>query len=66
MRTVAILLLLAGAGFAIYGAMTPNNPPDLIVSGAILMVALPVCFGIGLLLLLISFLAPKRPERGRW
>ncbi len=61
MRTLAIILLLAGVGFLIYGAMTPNNPPDLIVSGAILMIALPVCFGVGLLLLLISLLAPKRP-----
>jgi len=61
MRIVAVIFLLVGFGFVIYGAGTPNNPPDLIKTGALMMIALPVCFGVGLLLLLISFLLPKRP-----
>ena len=61
MRTLGVILLLAGLGFAIYGAIVSNNPPDLIVSGAILMIALPLCFGLGLILLVFSFLATRRP-----
>ena len=60
MRILAIILLVAGFGFLIYGATVPNNPPDLIVSGVTLMIVLPICFGLGLGLLLFSLMA-KRP-----
>lgn len=59
-RTIGAILLLAAAGFFIYGQTLPNNPPDLIAGGAIVIAALPVCVVLGLVLFFGSFLIKGR------
>ena len=53
------ILLLATAGFVIYGQTLPNNPPDLIVGGVVVLVGMTACFLVGGVLFLGSFLLPK-------
>jgi hypothetical protein len=58
-RIAGVAFLLASAGFVIYGMTLPNNPPDLIIGGVVVMVGMSACFLIGGVLFVGSFLLPE-------
>ena len=45
---IALVFFVGAAGFMIYGATLPNNPPDLIAGGIIAAVGFVACFAIGI------------------
>jgi hypothetical protein len=63
MRTLGIIILLATVGFLIYGTLLPNNPPDLIIGGVVVLIGMSVCALIGGVLFLGSFIVQLHRER---
>jgi hypothetical protein len=58
--SLGVILLLGALGFMIYGAMLPNNPPDLIVGGLVSLVGIGGCLIFGCAFLIFGLLLGKR------
>jgi hypothetical protein len=53
---LAAVFLVAAIGFAVYGAMIPNNPPDLIVGSLVAVAGVGICVALAFVFIICGWL----------